>query len=92
MRKLWLNLCWIFGSRHRVYSETEPTWNAGDLAMDALARKMSGNRLGWGKNNMVKQRCRICGIRFWSLAQLPFCKRRKCYVEWHTNKLMEAKV
>lgn len=83
LKQAWLTSIWFWGLRHRLYSEVEPEATAVDVGLSILAKKMTRNRYTWGKPLMQEHRCKVCGTPFWTLSDVPYCKRLRCYLEWH---------
>ena len=83
VKRAWLFLNWCFGHHHRLYSESFPQASAVDISFSTLARKLSRNRLDWGRLTMTEHKCRVCGVSFWTLSNVDYCNRLNCYIKYH---------
>ena len=82
LRRIWLELCWIFG--YRAVLKHDPP----DSSL-VIYGKM-GRTVG-------EHRCAVCHCRYWVVGNpkikghfSPVCWRRKCYIEYYSDPTRRA--
>ena len=84
--KVWLTLCWFWGFHHKQYYEKEPKVGDVDAMLQRLALTFSRGHLTWGKTAVLEYKCKVCGVKFWTLTRnSQVCRRYGCYMKFHLH-------